>query len=207
MIKTDCMQDSPWNTERQSFVMFHEQAAGALINFIKQKDPYYMQFHGHKSICHPPWLSILSVYLSVVPAMMQKWSTESALLSMKSPFYFLHAFSLFVQEKKVSLSKTCLFDLKKKKVRKSCVALSEIQCIGNTKKGSCISKITSFTWLYFWSVVSERLYLIIISPHLSEKHFLYLPWLFWDERRNSPVERINLQPLLIPKGKWCLISY
>lgn len=120
MIKTDCMQDSPWNTERQSFVKFHEQAAGALINFIKQKDPYYMQFHGHKSICHPPWLSILSVYLSVVPAMMQKWSTESALLSMKSPFYFLHAFSLFVQEKKVSLSKTCLFDLKKKSKEKLC---------------------------------------------------------------------------------------
>lgn len=79
-----------------------------------------MQFHGHNSICHPPWLSILSVYLSVVPAMMQKWSTESALLSMKSPFYFLHAFSLFVQEKKVSLSKTCLFDLKKKSKEKLC---------------------------------------------------------------------------------------
>lgn len=46
-------------TQRQGFVMFREQAAGALINFIKQKDHCYVWFHGHKNIWHPPWLSIL----------------------------------------------------------------------------------------------------------------------------------------------------
>lgn len=64
-------------TEGDKALMFQKLAAEGLINYIKQKDPKYMQFHGHRrALAIYSWLSTLSLCGCCICC---EWSTGSAL--------------------------------------------------------------------------------------------------------------------------------